>query len=189
MLTVHVCLCVLYIALVTAPSDGSFYPNWIQCVTDSPLNSTVNDSSVMSCMFSKQQENTVLRVAWDGNIAVLGCDNCCMRWFVTINSEECSDPGPIDIALRQDLTEIDQADRFDEYRPASVVGFCRGSTSGSFSAGTHTISLSVGPCKGSEGLDFSTSDVLTGYNSVSRFIVEEFPDENRQQCSDGRVSP
>lgn len=112
-----------------------------------------------------------------------------MRWFITVNGEECSDPGPIDVALRQDLSDVNQANWFDEYRPASVVGFCRGTSTGSkLSSGSHTIGLSVGACADAEVLDISTADVLTGYNSVSRFIIEEFPDEN-QQCGDGRLLP
>lgn len=176
-------------ALPNPPIDGSFYPNWVQCVTDTPLNSTVNDSTVMTCNFTKQQSGTVLRVAWDGNIGVMGCDNCCMRWFITINGEECSNPGPIDVAIRQDFSELNENLWFDEYRPASIVGYCRGSALGSLTADAHTIGLSVGACTDSEGLGFTTSQVLTGYNSVSRFIIEELPDENQEQCSKGQLLP
>ena len=45
------------------------------------------------------------RVTWDGNIAVENCSDCCMRWYITINDSECTDPGPIDAAIRQDLLE------------------------------------------------------------------------------------
>ena len=45
------------------------------------------------------------RVAWDGNIAVEGCSDCCMRWYISINGSECEDPGPIDAAIRADLLE------------------------------------------------------------------------------------
>ena len=142
----------------------------------------------MSCDFSKQLAESVLRVAWDGNIAVIGCDNCCMRWFITIDGQECTDPGPIDIALRQDLTDLDEEDWFDEYRPVSVVGYCRGSSgSGGFASGTHTIGLSVGACLETEGQEFTTSDVITGYNSVSRFIVEELPNQNQDECAQGQL--
>ena len=139
----------------------------------------------MSCDFSKQSEESAIRVAWDGNIGLKGCDNCCMRWFLTFDGEECIDPGPIDVALHQDLSDINQASWFDEYRPASIVGFCRGTNSSSLSTGSHTVSLSVGACA---GLDLSTSQVLTGYNSVSRFIIEEFPDED-QKCGEGKLLP
>ena len=112
-----------------------------------------------------------------------------MRWFITIDGEECSNPGPIDVAIRQDLSELGVNTLFDEYRPASVVGYCRGSASSNLTAGAHMIGLSVGACPDSEGLDFTTADVLTGYNSVSRFIIEELPDEDQEQCSMGRLLP
>lgn len=176
-------------ALPNPTTDGSFYPNWVQCVTPTPLNSTVNDSTVMTCNFTKQQSATVLRVAWDGNIGVVGCENCCMRWFITIDGKECSNPGPIDVAIRQDLSELGGNTLFEEYRPASVVGYCRGSASSNLTVGAHTIGLSVGACADSAGLDFTTSEVLTGYNSVSRFIIEELPDENQEQCNMGQVLP
>ena len=173
-------------ALASAPSDGSYYPNWLQCVTDTPLNSTINDSTVMTCDFSKQLANSTLRVAWDGNIAVVGCDNCCMRWFITIDGQECSDPGPIDVALRQDLTNLNEDSWFDDYRPASVVGYCRGNEAGGLSAGSHTIGLAVGGCLNAEDEDLTTSDVVTGYNSVSRFIIEEVPNQNQNECKQGQ---
>ena len=173
-------------ALPSAPSDGSYYPNWLQCVTDMPLNSTVNDSTVMTCHFAKQRVDSTLRVAWDGNIAVVGCDNCCMRWFITINGQECLDPGPIDIAIRQDLTDLDEDIRFDDYRPASVVGYCRGNEAGGFSAGSYTIGLSVGACSNSDNEEITTSEVMTGYNSVSRFIIEEVPNQNQNECTQGQ---
>ena len=88
----------------------------------------------MTCDFSKQRIDSTLRVAWDGNIAVVSCDNCCMRWFITIDGQECSDPGPIDIAIRQDQTELDEDIWYDDYRPASVVGYCCGNESGGFVA-------------------------------------------------------
>ena len=129
--------------------------------------------------------DTVLRVAWDGNIGVRDCADCCMRWFITINGEECTDPGPIDVAIRQDLTDINQDNWFDEYRPASIVGYCRNTTSSSLSASPHVIGLSVGACVDT---DAPTSEVMTGYNSVSRFIIQELPDQG-QECSSGRVLP
>ena len=110
-----------------------------------------------------------------------------MRWFVTVDGEECADPGPIDIAIRQDLTELDMEDQFDDFRPASVVGYCRGNSLGGFSAGSHTIGLSVGACLNTDDEDFTTSDVMTGYNSVSRFIIEEVPNQNQDECVQGQL--
>ena len=127
----------------------------------------------MECTFTKQSNDTVLKVAWDGNIALEGCITCCMRWFITIDDEECADPGPIDAAIFQDLSGP-QSVQFDLRRPGTVAGICRGGEGGWLSPGEHTIGLSVGQC---ETLLPVTYNVLTGYNSVSRFIIEEVPDQ------------
>ena len=140
----------------------------------------------MDCDFTKLNASTVLRVAWEGNIAVLGCFDCCMRWSILINGEECSDPGPIDVSLRQDLTDRNLDIPFDLYRPASVAGFCRGPTIGT---GNHVISLVVGACQPSDFEDIVPSGrVMTGFNSVSRITIEEFPDQD-VRCDDYVVSP
>ena len=154
-------------------------------MTPSPLNSTVNDSQVMSCSFTKQQDSTALKIAWDGNIAVPGCVDCCMRWFITIDGLECSDPGPIDAAIRQDISDLDsEDDYFDLHRPASVVGICRGNVvNATIPAGEYEVGLEVGGCVTEEGI--SGSDTLTGYNSVSRFIIEEIPDQSTLCGGDG----
>lgn len=159
-------------SLAAPPDDGSYYPNWAQCVTESPLNSNLTNETVMECTFSKQSNDTVLRVAWEGNVAVEDCTACCMRWFITINDEECADPGPVDAAIWQDLTTGPLAQPFDLRRPGTVAGICRGGEAGWLSPGEHTIGLSVGQCDGLESFS-----VLTGYNSVSRFIIEEIPDQ------------
>lgn len=84
------------------PSDGGYYPNWAQCVTETPLNTNASNTSViMTCSITKQRNDTVLRIAWDGNMAVEGCSDCCMRWYITVDGVECGDPGPIDAAIRQ----------------------------------------------------------------------------------------
>ena len=127
----------------------------------------------MECTFSKQSNDTVLKVTWEGNIAVEDCTTCCMRWFITIDDGECADPGPIDAVIWQDLSTGPLSVQFDLRRPGTVAGICRGNEGGWLSPGEYTIGLTVGQCD-----DFLESfSVLTGYNSVSRFIIEEVPDQ------------
>ncbi len=129
----------------------------------------------MDCTFTKQRNDTVLKISWDGNIALEGCLDCCMRWYITVNGEDCGNPGTLDAAIRQDLTDGGLSEQFDLRRPASVVGICRGTPSAPFlSPGEYTIGLVVGECT----RFLETYEVLTGYNSVSRFIVEELPDQD-----------
>jgi hypothetical protein len=137
--------------------NAGFIPNWIQC-TESNLSSSVVNASVMNCSFTKRDNDSVVKVAWDGNIAVEGCTDCCMRWYITIDGAECGDPGPIDAAIRADLEESGTP-QFDLRRPATISGICRGqSTEAIFSAGTHTFGLVASPC-----VDLPRdSQVLTG---------------------------
>ena len=128
----------------------------------------------MDCSFNKQRNDTVLKIAWDGNKALEGCTECCMRWFLTINDDECVDPGPIDASINQDLTSRPPV-QFDTRRPGTITGICRGTTDGErLAAGMYNIGLSVGECPTFD----ETYSVLTGYNSVSRFIIEEIPEED-----------
>ncbi len=162
--------------------DGSFYPNWAQYVyTENTTES--NTTSLYSSTFSKRTDNSALKISWEGNAALLNCSDCCTRWFIAIDGEECSSPGPIDGAIRQDLSDS-SIGTFDLYRPISVAGICRGTNSSTpLVGGDHVISLGVGACAPTEdGDDIPTSDVVTGYNSVSRIIVEELPNQNEENC-------
>jgi len=55
-------------------------------------------------------------------------------------------------------------------RPGTISGLCGGPSPGNtFSTGNHTVELYVDRCEGSD----DTYKVITGYQSVSRFILEE----------------
>ena len=47
------------------PADGSFYPNWQQCVMNFETNAT--NTTIMECSFTKQSNDTVLKIAWNGS--------------------------------------------------------------------------------------------------------------------------
>lgn len=169
-------------AILNPPSDDSFYPNWKQCVLND--NTTeFNTTDLYTCSFNKRDENTTLKVSWDGNAAVTNCSDCCVRWYIAIDGEECADPGPVDGAIRQDLSDSGIG-TFDLYRPMSIAGICRGTNSTTpLANGDHVISLGVGACEpADDGSLIPTSTVVTGYNSVSRFIIEELPNQIEENC-------
>lgn len=170
----------------TPAPTTNYYPIWTQCVSDTPLNhvrntteNSTDDEAIQTCSFSKQLAETVLRVTWDGNIALDECDECCMRWFLAIDGEECTDPGPIDGALAQDIDE----NVYILNRPASIAGVCRGVAKERFGVGAHSVQLKVAPCQDTgDGTTVpERSGTSTGFNSVSRFVVEEIPD-GRDDC-------
>lgn len=134
----------------------------------------------MNCSFNKLQSNSSIRVTWNGNLAVENCTRCCMRWYVTINGVECMAPGPVDAAIKQDLTAARLSVPFELHRPASISGICSGiAPDRTFNSGEYTVGLVAGICDGYS----QTFDVLTGYNSVSRFIIEEIPSQVDAECS------
>lgn len=67
-----------------------------------------------------QQSMFSHRVSWDGNIAVEGCSDCCMRWYISIDGHECENPGPIDAAIRADLLESGSKLHFTYSHPSLV---------------------------------------------------------------------
>ena len=103
---------------------------------------------------------------------------------MNVNGEECADPGPIDGSIRQDLTADRFTVQFDTRRPSTITGICRGTGGGGgLEPGVHNIGLSVGECPNF----VETHNVLTGYNSVSRFIIE-IPDKD-PQCEEYKLFP
>lgn len=92
-----------------------------------------------------------------GNFRISGCRECCKRWYFTFNDAECKIPDAIDGVLYQDIDANIQ-------RSASVEGYCGGIDSGKVRVG-----FSVGNCY-QYG---SGADAFTGWNSVSRIVIEE----------------
>ena len=92
---------------------------------------------------------------------IYNCDDCCKRWFVTINGKECSDPVPIDGVIyvwKGKGTE-------NTLRPRILTGTCKIPTKGTF-----TIGLNVGNCSG-----YGNADAYTGWNSSTFMNIEEVP--------------
>ena len=88
--------------------------------------------------------------------------------YLTIDGEECSSPLPVDAAIYHDLSIFTL--QFDMRRPGTISGLCAGpAVDQTFSSGEHTVELFVDRC---EGFD-QEYQVITGYQSVSRFILEE----------------
>ena len=90
----------------------------------------------------------------------MNCNSCCKRWFITFNGAECSDPMPVDV-----VQFIRKGVGHDEHRPLSIVGYCENIHKGKIRVG-----INIGNCNG-----FGNSDGSTGWNSVSRLMIEEVP--------------
>jgi len=109
------------------------------------------------CPFTKAASNTYLRVVYMGNIRIASCKACCMRWFFTFNDEECKAPAAVDAVVYQSIDA-------NIHRSANIEGYCTG-----LAKGLVRVGLNVGRCKGFD----TTYNAYTGWNSVSRIIIEE----------------
>jgi len=128
---------------------------WKQCAWK--VDDNRDTGLIKECPFTKKKDDTVLRVVYQGNFRVIGCGNCCKRWFITFNGAECSGPLPIDAVLWI------KNSNGDNHLPGSIEGYCDDIDKGNIRVG-----INIGNCPG-----YGNSNGNTGWNSVSRLIIEE----------------
>ncbi|XP_054840982.1 collagen triple helix repeat-containing protein 1 [Eublepharis macularius] len=144
--------------------EESWTPNYKQC-SWSALNYGIDLGKIAECTFTKMRTNSALRVLFSGSLR-LKCKNaCCQRWYFTFNGAECSGPLPIEAIIYLDQGSPELNSTINIHRTSSVEGLCEG-----ISAGLVDVAIWVGTC-----LDYPKGDASTGWNSVSRIIIEELP--------------
>ena len=112
------------------------------------------------CSFNKLHDNTALRVSYQGNVLVNG-DDVCNRWYFKFNGNECSGPLSIESVVYYNwLNEVSII-----LRSHFFEGYCE-----NLARGTVSVELWVGKCPNT-----SMGDAYTGWNSVSRIMIEEVP--------------
>ena len=94
---------------------------------------------------------------------VCSSGRCCGRWYITFNGVECSGPTEIDGVLLLQNTVDNPA------RHRQIEGFCENIPSGLIRIAVH-----VGNCYG-----YGSSDRHTGWKSVSRIMIEEYPQSQK----------
>ncbi|KXJ13864.1 collagen triple helix repeat-containing protein 1 [Exaiptasia diaphana] len=130
--------------------------NWKQCAWKKSEDK--DNGLIKECIFRKKQTSTALRVFYGGNLRI-DCQNCCKRWYFTFNGAECQGPLPIDGIF---YTRIHN----DIHRHRHIEGYCT-----NIPAGQVRVGFWVGNCKG-QGRN---ADAHSGWNSVSRIVIEEVP--------------
>ena len=114
--------------------------------------------NIQACNFTKLKAGTFLRVVYMGIIRITGCSNCCKRWYFTFNSNECSNPAPIDGVIFHGINA-------NIHRSANIEGYC-----GGISAGKVEVGFNVGDCTGS---GYKAGDAWTSWYQTIRIIIEE----------------
>ncbi|XP_020905080.1 collagen triple helix repeat-containing protein 1 [Exaiptasia diaphana] len=130
--------------------------NWKQCAWTKVEGK--DNGLIKECIFKKKQKRTALRVFYGGNLRIASCTNCCKRWYFTFNGAECRGPLPIDAVF---YTSVNQ----NLHRHHHIEGYCT-----NISAGQVRVGFWVGNCHG-----YGNADASSGWNSVSRIVIEEVP--------------
>ena len=112
------------------------------------------------CSFNKLHSNTALKVSYQGNIRVES-DATCNRWYFKFNGNECSGPMTIDSVLYTNWA----GGTSNILRHHSFEGYCE-----NLARGTVRVELWVGKCHRE-----TQGNAYTGWNSVSRIMIEEVP--------------
>ena len=110
------------------------------------------------CAFNKLQSNSALRVSFQGNMRVHGHYKC-NRWYFKFNGNECSGPMTIEAVVYNYWSS--ENPYLNHHR--SFEGYCQ-----NIPQGAVRVELRVGKCSG-----YNSGNVLTGWNSVSRIMIEE----------------
>ncbi|XP_059827296.1 uncharacterized protein LOC132394970 isoform X1 [Hypanus sabinus] len=118
------------------------------------------------CTFTKIRSDSALRVLFIGSLRLKCKTPCCQRWYFTFNGAECSGPLPVEAIIYLDQGSPEFNSTINIHRTSTVEGLCEG-----INAGLVDVSLWIGLC--SDG--YPQGDASTGWNSVSRLIIEELP--------------
>ena len=110
------------------------------------------------CAFNKLQSNSALRVSFQGNMRVYG-DVKCNRWYFKFNGNECSGPMTIEAIVYNNWSS---GNHF-LFHHQSFEGYCE-----NIPQGAVRVELWAGKCSG-----YTLGDAYTGWNSVSRIMIEE----------------
>ena len=148
---------------------STYHPQWnYSAAILQFLEGGIDNGSLPStaCRITKTSPDSSLRVAFNGNLRLTGCSNCCMRWFVTIDGSECVDPAPIDGVLYNSASYV------NIHRGATITGICNQTENETITGtGTYEAVLNVGMCEG-----FNESyNAFTGFQGVSTMYIEEMP--------------
>ncbi|XP_022804603.1 collagen triple helix repeat-containing protein 1-like [Stylophora pistillata] len=133
--------------------------NWKQCAWTSDTDTA--SGIIKEYSFNKLHQNTALKVSYQGNIRIYDFNAKCNRWYFKFNGNECSGPLPVDSLLYTNF----HSSRPNVHRPHFFEGFCE-----NLPRGTVRVELWIGQCA-----HFTLGNAWTGWNSVSRIMIEEVP--------------
>lgn len=141
---------------------GKFEQN-IQYCTWRNLNIERNSGDLheISCTINKTV-STAIRVVLNADMRAYASKPSnvgCVRWILTFNGQECSNPDSIDALIVSTTTTL------NEHRIGSITGICK-----DLPMGNIKVSVKLGQCQ-----NLPLGDAHTGWKSGTRMILEELP--------------
>ena len=109
-------------------------------------------------IFNKKYDNTSLRVFYEGTLRSYG-SRVCSRWYFTFDGAECKKPATIEGIVYVHSTTV------YPHRHRHIEGYCNQVPKGHIRVGVW-----IGKCESD-----SLGDGNTGWNSMSRIVIEEVP--------------
>ena len=102
-----------------------------------------------------------MKVVASSDMRIYGCNDCCKRWFITFDGQECSTVAIDGIVFM----EFGAGTRHKNlHRPRVIRGHCRIDKQGAVN-----VALNVGKCKHRP----KNVDAYTGWESSTRIYIEE----------------
>ena len=114
---------------------------------------------IQTCSFNKTYDNTSLRVFYEGALRSYG-SSVCNRWYFTFDGAECKKPATIEGVVFVQSTQV------NPYRHRHIEGYCNQVPKGHVRVG-----FWIGKCDSGHSL----GNGYTGWNSMSRIVIEEVP--------------
>ncbi|CAB3979224.1 Hypothetical predicted protein [Paramuricea clavata] len=142
----------------SAGSDSGLYSNWKQCAWN--RRDLKDNGLIQDCVFSKKHSDSSLKIFYGGNLRIASCNNCCKRWYFTFNGGECNKPLAID-----GVFYMAKGSGQNIHRHRHIEGCCN-----KIPKGIVRVGFWVGNCKG-----YGNADGDSGWNSISRIVIEEVP--------------
>lgn len=96
-----------------------YHPQWQHCAIPVVGGADEGPLEPTTCVLNKTKTDSSIKVVFNGNIRTTNCQDCCMRWFITLNGEECSEPAPVEAVLY-----LSNAQRINVHKAATVAGAC-----------------------------------------------------------------
>ena len=77
----------------------AYHPQWSHCAINGIGGLDEGTLEETTCFFNKTSSDSAVKVSFNGNLRITNCEDCCMRWFITINGSECVSPAPIEAVI------------------------------------------------------------------------------------------